>query len=98
MIVGVSDKDRLPRYAANSKLLEMCADSWFYAGRRDCRADCVREVMEETELRVKNIRYYKSQPWGFSGGLLLGCWAELDRDDAICLDEEELCEGRWMTR
>ena len=23
-----------------------------------------REVMEETGLHVKNIRYYKSQPWG----------------------------------
>ena len=23
-----------------------------------------REVMEEAGLRVKNLRYYKSQPWG----------------------------------
>ncbi len=32
-----------------------------------------REVMEETGIRVKNIRYYKSQPWGMRG-LLSGSW------------------------
>lgn len=57
-----------------------------------------REVMEETGIKVKNIRYYKSQPWGFSGGLLLGYWAELDGDDTISLDHEELAEGTWLTR
>ena len=29
-----------------------------------------REVMEEVGLKVKNIRYYKSQPWAFSDTLL----------------------------
>ena len=28
-----------------------------------------REVMEEVGLKVKNIRYYKSQPWGFDSNL-----------------------------
>ncbi len=37
-----------------------------------------REVMEEVGLRVKNIRYYKNQPWGFSDSILMGYWAELD--------------------
>ena len=31
-----------------------------------------REVMEEVGLHVKNIRYYKSQPWGYDSDLLLG--------------------------
>lgn len=30
-----------------------------------------REVMEEVGLKVKNLRYYKSQPWSFSSTLLL---------------------------
>src|SRR5699024_11532770 len=29
-----------------------------------------REVMEEVGLKVKNLTYYKSQPWSFSGTLL----------------------------
>lgn len=58
-----------------------------------------REVMEEVGLRVKNIRYYKSQPWGISaGGLLLGYWCEVDGDDAIHLDHMELAEGAWVSR
>lgn len=57
-----------------------------------------REVMEEVGLRVKNIRYYKSQPWGIDSNLLLGFFADLDGDDTICLDENELAEAEWFER
>lgn len=57
-----------------------------------------REVMEEVGLKVKNIRYYKSQPWSFSDTLLLGFFCELDGDDTISLDHEELAVGEWIAR
>ncbi len=57
-----------------------------------------REVMEEVGLRVKNIKYYKSQPWPFSDTLLAGFFAELDGDDTITLDEAELSLGVWLSR
>lgn len=57
-----------------------------------------REVMEEVGLKVKNIRYYKSQPWGFTDTLLLGFFCDLDGDGTICLDEEELALAQWMER
>lgn len=58
-----------------------------------------REVYEEVGLRVKNIRYYKNQPWGISaGGLLLGYWCEVDGDDTIRVDGTELAEGAWVSR
>lgn len=57
-----------------------------------------REVMEEVGLRVKNIRYYKSQPWSFTGTLLMGFFAELDGEDEIRLDETELSEAVWCPR
>ena len=57
-----------------------------------------REVMEEVGLRVKNLRYYKSQPWGFTDTLLMGFYCDLDGDDAICLDETELSRGEWLHR
>lgn len=57
-----------------------------------------REVMEEVGLRVKNITYYKSQPWALSESLLLGFFAELDGDDTITLDEEELAMADWFKR
>lgn len=57
-----------------------------------------REVMEEVGLRVKNIRYYKSQPWSFSDTLLMGFFCELDGEAEITLDEEELALAEWMKR
>lgn len=58
-----------------------------------------REVMEEVGLKVKNIRYYKSQPWAFSDTEMIGFFAELDGDDdTIVLQEDELSEAGWFTR
>ena len=57
-----------------------------------------REVMEEVGLQVKNITYYKSQPWSFSDTLLLGFFCELDGEDKITLDQEELALAQWFER
>lgn len=57
-----------------------------------------REVMEEVGLRVKNIRYYKSQPWGLTGTILMGFYCELDGADTIRLDEKELALAEWFER
>lgn len=55
-----------------------------------------REVMEEVGLKVKNIRYYKNQPWAFSNSLLVGFFADLDGDDTVSLDKEELAVAEWF--
>lgn len=55
-----------------------------------------REVMEETGVKVKNIRYFDSQPWGVTGGLLSGFFAELDGDETITMDDQELKEAAWI--
>ena len=57
-----------------------------------------REVMEEVGLRVKNLRYYKSQPWGVDGNILMGFFCDLDGDDTISLDERELSHAGWYDR
>ena len=57
-----------------------------------------REVMEEVGLKVKNLHFYKSQPWSFTDTLLFGFFCDLDGDDAISLDEEELSMAVWMDR
>ena len=57
-----------------------------------------REVMEEVGLKVKNIHYYKSQPWALSGSLLSGFYCDLDGDDQITLDETELAVAEWFER
>ena len=56
-----------------------------------------REVMEEVGLKVKNLRFYKSQPWSFTDTLLMGFYCELDGEcEDIILDQEELKEARWL--
>lgn len=57
-----------------------------------------REVMEEVGLRVKNLRFYKSQPWSFTDTLLVGFWCEVDGDSTIAVDRSELKEARWFSR
>ena len=57
-----------------------------------------REVMEEVGLKVKNITYYGSQPWGFDMNLLLGYYCDLDGDGAVILDHEELADAGFVKR
>ena len=57
-----------------------------------------REVMEEVGLKVKDIVYYKSQPWSFSGTLLFGFFCDVDGDDTLTVDHEELSMAQWVER
>lgn len=100
VIVGVTNGDKLllTRYnRPNAKLTALVAG---FTEIGETAEDTVhREVMEEAGLRVKNLRYYKTQPWGIStGGLLVGFWCEVDGSDDIHIDDAELAEARWLTR
>lgn len=57
-----------------------------------------REVMEEAGLKVKNIRYYKSQPWGIVDDLLAGFYCDVDGSAEIHMDGNELKEAVWTRR
>lgn len=57
-----------------------------------------REVMEEAGIRVKNIRYYKSQPWGTASDILVGYFCEVEGDDTIHRDNDELKFAEWLKR
>lgn len=99
VIVGIISEDQLllTKYAGReSKRYGLVAG--FCEIGESAEETVVREVMEEVGLKVKNIRYYKSQPWGFSGDLLIGYFAEVDGSQEIRLDEKELSEARWVKR
>lgn len=57
-----------------------------------------REVLEEVGLKVKNVRYYKDQPWGISGAHMIGYVADVDGDDTVVRQEDEISEAKWYTR
>lgn len=99
VIVAVTDGDRIlmSKYAGRDYKKYALLAGFTEIGET-AEETVRREVMEEVGLRVKNIRYYKSQPWGIDGNLLLGFFCELDGSDQIHMDEEELAEAQWFDR
>ena len=57
-----------------------------------------REVMEEAGIKVNNIRYYKSQPWGSANDILLGFFCNVKGNDEISMDTNELKYADWVQR
>ena len=57
-----------------------------------------REVMEETGVAVKNLRFYKSQPWALSDSLLMGFFCDVDGDETPHADGNELSVAEWVDR
>jgi len=56
----------------------------------------VREIAEETGVRVDNVRYIASQPWPFPASIMLGFWARADTTE-IRIDPNELEDAGWYT-
>ena len=56
-----------------------------------------REVMEETNLAITNLRYFGSQPWPYPCGLMVGFNADYVSGE-IKLQTEELARGAWFTK
>lgn len=99
VIVGVTDGDRIlmTRYAGRPYRGHALIAGFCEIG--ETGEDTVRrEVMEEAGISVKNIRYYKSQPWGFESDLLIGYFCELDGDPSITMDTGELASAEWVSR
>lgn len=98
-IIGVTDGNRilLSKYAGRTYKRYALLAGYTEIGET-LEENVAREVMEEVGLKVKNIRYYKSQPWSFSDTLLMGFFCELDGDGTITLDKEELALAEWFER
>lgn len=97
VIVGIKNKDKLllTKYSRGNYRKYALVAGYVEVG--ESVEDTVkREVMEEVGLKVKNIRYFGSQPWGFTNTLLVGFFADLDGDEKVILEEDELAEGTWF--
>jgi NAD+ diphosphatase len=53
-----------------------------------------REVLEETGIRVKDIRYFGSQPWPFPHSLMIGFTAAYEGGE-LRIDPTELEDAGW---
>ncbi len=100
VIVAVTDKERLllTKYANRPGNVNYALVAGFTEIGETLEETVQREVMEEVGLKVKNIRYYKSQPWSFSSTLLCGFYCEVDGSREIRLDTNELAVAEWFER
>ncbi|MER3389441.1 MAG: NAD(+) diphosphatase [Microcella sp.] len=102
IIVGITDtQDRL--VLGSNALWESNRFSLlagFVEPGESLEAAVVREVFEETGLRIVDPHYVGSQPWPFPASLMLGFRATLDVDAENVLrpDGTEILDLRWFTR
>lgn len=57
----------------------------------------IREVEEETGIKVEEIEYQSSQPWLFPSSLMMGFTAKA-KSNKIRIAENELEDARWFSR
>lgn len=98
VIVGVTNGDKLLLTKYKTGFAHNALIAGFTEIGETTEETVAREVMEEAGIRVKNIRYYKSQPWGSANDILLGYYCDVDGDDTITMDSEELKYAEWVTR
>lgn len=99
VIVGVTNGDKiiLTKYA-NRPFQDYALIAGFVEFGETVEQCVRREVKEEVGVNIKNIRYYKSQPWGFADDVLMGFFCDLDGDPSITLQRSELRIGKWFSR
>lgn len=56
-----------------------------------------REIREEVNLNVRNIRYRTSQPWPFPDSLMCAFTAEYESGELVP-DGHEILDARWFSR
>ena len=99
VIIGLTDGDRIlmTRYAHRETRGNALIAGFCEIGET-AEETVAREVMEEVGLEVEDIRYYKSQPWGFELDLLMGFFCKVKGNTDITMDREELASARWISR
>ncbi|MBQ7058719.1 MAG: NAD(+) diphosphatase [Firmicutes bacterium] len=98
VIVGVIQGDKLLLTRYNRGYAHNALVAGFTEIGETVEETVAREVMEETGIKVKNIRYYKSQPWGIAQDILMGFYCDADGDAKIHVDESELKYAEFVRR
>ena len=98
VIVGITNGDKILVTQYKTGFAHFALVAGFTEIGETLEETVAREAMEETGLKVKNIRYYKSQPWGIVDDILVGFYCDVDGDDAIKMDDSELKVAEWRAR
>ena len=98
VIVGVTNGDKILVTQYRTGFAHYALIAGFTEIGETLEETVAREVMEEAGLKVRNIRYYKSQPWGIVDDILVGFYCDVDGDDTITMDAGELKTAEWRNR
>ncbi len=102
IIVGVTDRDDRLVLGSNalweSNRFSLLAG--FIEPGESLESAVIREIYEESGLRLVDPIYLGSQPWPFPASLMLGFRAGLDPEQEVVLtpDGSEILELRWFSR
>lgn len=98
IIVGVVDGDRILLTKSHRPNAPYALIAGFTEIGETLEQTCAREALEEAGVKIKNIRPFINQPWGFSSSLMIGFFAELDGSDEIHKQDSELLDAKWFNR
>jgi NAD+ diphosphatase len=102
IIVGITDADDRMLLGSNalweSNRYSLLAG--FVEPGESLEAAVIREVFEESGVRVTDPVYLGSQPWPFPASLMLGFTAKVDteRQSTLTPDGAEILDLRWFSR
>ncbi|MCR5456152.1 MAG: NAD(+) diphosphatase [Bacteroidales bacterium] len=96
MLVSKGDEILLARHAQRNQDVYTCLAGFVEAGESIEHA-VRREIMEETGITVKNIKYYGSQSWPFPAQLMFGFTAEYE-SGTITPQPGEIADAQWFHR
>lgn len=102
IIVGVTDADDRLLLGSNAawEANRFSLLAGFVEPGESLEAAVVREVFEESGVRVTDPVYLGSQPWPFPASLMVGFMARVDESvvSELTPDGEEILELRWFSR
>ncbi len=97
-LIKLSDTDQilLAKNALRPKYFSLIAG---YVGLGESFEDTmIREAWEETGRRITNLQYLCSQPWPYSGSIMVGFTAVTTDAEAVGKPDGELVDIRWVSK